>query len=129
VDLDLEIEKCAGRPGREILVTQGEAAFRELEARLAARFGAKSGQVIATGGGAVLRPGNTEALRQNGRLLWIRRDTRFLATAGRPLSVDLEALERARRPSYEAAADARITHDEDWEALFEAAWRVFSHEN
>jgi len=129
VDLDLEIEKLAGRPGREILVTQGEAAFRELESRVTAKFGAKTGQVIATGGGTVLRPENTEALRSNGRLLWIRRDTRRLATAGRPLSVGLEALERTRRPCYEAAADASIEHNEDWEKLFDHAWRVFSDEN
>lgn len=129
VDLDLEIERLAGRPCRELLLTQGEAAFREFESQLVTRFSAKTGQVIATGGGAVLRPENAQALRQNGRLLWIRRDTRFLATAGRPLSVDPEALERARRPSYEAAADAQMTHTEDWEALFEAAWRIFSHEN
>jgi len=125
VDLDLEIEKLAGRPGREILVTQGEAAFRELESQVAAQFSAKTGQVIATGGGTVLRRPNVEALRSNGRLLWIRRGTRFLATSGRPLSVDLEALERTRRPCYEAAADARIDHNEDWEALYAQAWEVF----
>jgi len=129
VDLDLEIEKRAGQPGREILLRQGEAAFRELEAQLAAEFGAKTGQVIATGGGTPLRPENVEALRSNGRLLWIRRDTRYLATAGRPLSVDLEHLERVRQPFYKAAADMQITHNEDWEALFEDAWRVCTDEN
>ena len=129
VDLDLEIEKRAGQPGREILLRQGEAAFREIEAQLAAEFGAKTGQVIATGGGTPLRPENAEALRSNGRLLWIKRDIRYLATAGRPLSVDLENLERVRRPSYEAAADIQITHNEDWEALFGEAWRVFTDEN
>ncbi|MCL2300182.1 MAG: shikimate kinase [Firmicutes bacterium] len=125
-DLDLEIEEYAGKPGREILLTQGEAAFREIESRIAARFGAKTGQVIAAGGGTVLRQENAQALRQNGRLLWIQRDTRFLATAGRPLSVDLEALERTRRPFYEAAADARIEHSEDWDKLYEQAWEVFA---
>jgi len=129
VDLDLEIEKYAGRPGREILVTQGEAAFRALESQVAARFGAKTGQVIATGGGTVLRHENVEALRQNGRLLWIKRAARFLATSGRPLSVDLESLERARQSFYEAAADMQIAHDEDWEMLFMKAWEVFRHEN
>ena len=126
VDLDLEIEKLAGRPGSEILVTQGEAAFRKLEARMAAQCGAMTGQVIATGGGAVLRPENVEALRSNGRLLWIRRDRRNLATAGRPLSVNLENLERVRRPFYEAAADMQIEHNEDWDGLFEKAWEVFN---
>jgi len=126
VDLDLEIEKSTGLSGRQILLTQGEAAFRGIEARLAAEFGAKTGLVIATGGGTVLRPENVEALRQNGRLLWIRRDTRHLATAGRPLSVDLEALERARLPFYEAAADMQIEHNEDWEALKIKAWEGFN---
>jgi len=126
VDLDLEIEKFAGRPGSDILVTQGEAAFRELEAQMVSLFGAKTGQVIATGGGAVLRRPNVEALRSNGRLLWIRRDRQYLATAGRPLSVDLESLERERRPFYEGAADVQIEHNEDWETAFEKAWEVFN---
>ena len=126
VDLDLEIEKLTGKPGSEILVTQGEAAFRELEAQVAAQFGARTGQVIATGGGAVLRRPNVEALRSNGRLLWIRRGMQYLATAGRPLSVDLENLERVRRPCYEGAADAQIEHNEDWDGLFEQAWEVFN---
>ena len=125
VDLDLEIEKLMGRPGSEILVTQGEAAFREIEAQIVKQFGAKTGQVIATGGGAVLRRSNVEALRSNGKLLWIKRDTQYLATAGRPLSIDLENLERVRRPHYEAAADAQIEHNEDWEMLFKKAWEVF----
>ena len=126
IDLDQEIEKETGLSGREIILQQGEAAFRDLEARLAAQFGAKTGQVIAAGGGTVLRPGNIEALRQNGRLLWIRRDTRHLATAGRPLSVDLENLEQTRKPFYEAAADTQIEHGEDWEALQTQAWEVFN---
>jgi len=129
IDLDQEIERQEGRPGSEILVIQGEAAFREIEARIAARFGAGTGQVIATGGGAVLRPGNPEALRSNGKLLWIRRDTRYLATQGRPLSIDLENLERVRKPFYEAAADAQVEHNEDWEMLSEKAWRAFNNEN
>jgi len=126
VDLDLELERREGQAGRDIIVARGEAAFREIEARLAAEIGAKTGLVIATGGGTALRADNTEALRQNGRLLWIRRGTQHLATAGRPLSVDLEALEQARRPLYEAAADAMIEHDEDWDKLFEEAWEAFN---
>ncbi|MCL2494228.1 MAG: hypothetical protein FWE98_01055 [Oscillospiraceae bacterium] len=126
VDLDMEIERRTGLSGREILLTQGEAAFREIEARMAARFGAQTGQVIATGGGAVLRRENVEALRGNGRLLWIRRGIRCLATDGRPLSVDLEKLEQVRRPHYEAAADICVDHNEDWEELFEQAWRLYS---
>ena len=125
VDLDQEIEKSAGRPGSEILRTRGEPFFRDLETQVTARIGAGTGRVIATGGGTVLRPENAEALRGNGQLLWIRRDTQYLATMGRPLSVNLEKLEQVRRPFYAAASDMQIEHSEDWEALFEKAWEVF----
>ena len=126
VDLDLEIERLTGLSGREILLAKGEAAFREIETKMAARFGAMTGRVIATGGGTVLRRSNVEALRGNGRLLWIRRGIRHLATDGRPLSVDLESLEQVRRPYYEAAADMCIDHNENWEEVFEQAWREFA---
>ena len=64
--------------------------------------------IIATGGGAILRPENVDALRQNGTLVHITRSIDKLPTRGRPLSKNIETLkkmEAQRMPLYKAAAD------------------------
>ena len=72
---------------------------------------------LSTGGGAVLRSENVAALRQNGPVVFIDRLLELLRTGGgRPLSTDraaLAAMEKKRRPLYEAAADIRIPNNTD----------------
>ncbi|MDR2752972.1 MAG: hypothetical protein LBB50_01525 [Oscillospiraceae bacterium] len=126
VDVDDEIARRAGLPCAEMIRRRGEEAFRQLESETIATLGARTGLVIATGGGAVLREENVQNLRQNGKLLWIRRATEALATVGRPLSQNLEVLVQARQPYYEAAADATLAHEEDWNALVEKAHKIFA---
>ncbi|MDR1465696.1 MAG: shikimate dehydrogenase [Oscillospiraceae bacterium] len=132
VDLDELAEERAGMPAAELIRQEGEGAFRDLEEALIREVGARTGQVIATGGGAVLREGNVFALRQNGKLLWIRRELRHLAREGRPLSSGDEALARMaerRVPLYERAADGSVEHGEDWDGLANAAWDWFTAES
>lgn len=129
IDLDAAIEAQAGMSCAELLRQKGEAALREIESEAAARYGSQTGLVIATGGGTVLREENVMALRQNGRLLWIRRDPALLATENRPLSRDLPGLLAQREPAYKAAADAIVQNDSTQEALQEAAWREFTNES
>lgn len=102
VDTDQALEERTGQSVPALLAARGEAAFRDLETALLAEVGRGSGQVIATGGGCVLRPENLPLLRQNGRLLWVRRPLQLLETRGRPLSQggDLEAMYRRRRDRY-----------------------------
>jgi len=126
VDLDHEIETRTGISPAEIILRMGEKAFRDIESETAAEFGTKTGLVIATGGGAVLREENVRNLRQNGRLLWIQRGTAHLPANGRPLSVDLNTLLQKRAPAYEYAADAVIAHPENWDAVQENAWEVLT---
>jgi len=126
VDLDNEIETRMGIPPAEIILRMGEAAFRDMEREVTAEFGAKTGLVIAAGGGTVLREENVQSLRQNGRLLWIQRGAAHLPTEGRPLSVNLNALLQKRMPAYEYAADTMIQHEEDWDILQEHALEVFA---
>ncbi|MBR5109022.1 MAG: hypothetical protein IK099_02410 [Clostridia bacterium] len=115
VDLDAEIVKRHG-PIPRIFEERGEAGFRAIESEIVREFGKESGLVIATGGGAVLRPENVRALRQNGVLCWLRRPVEQLATQGRPLSASLEKLkemERTRLPLYRACADYCTDSQED----------------
>ena len=112
VDLDDEIVKEAGISIPEIFQKEGEEGFRKRETEVCRRFGKENRLVIAAGGGAVLREGNVQALRQNSLMLHIRRPLDQLAMDGRPLSKDMETLRRMeeeRRPVYENAAD--VTYD------------------
>jgi len=122
VDIDHEIAQRSGMLPAKIIRQQGEPAFRDIESQVIADISAQTGLVIATGGGAVLRESNRQHLRQNARVLWIQRANANLARDGRPLSVNLEDLLAARTPAYQDAADASITHNEDWAAVKQAAW-------
>ncbi|MBQ9707946.1 MAG: hypothetical protein IJV66_02035 [Firmicutes bacterium] len=111
VDMDDEIVRRAGISIPEIFARDGEAGFRNIESQVAADLGKEKAQIIATGGGAVLRAENVAALRQNGFVLLLKRPLDKLATKGRPLSRDVDALrkmEKERMPLYEAACDMMI---------------------
>ena len=66
VDLDSVFVERAGMPIPEYFARFGEAAFRQVEVELCAEVGRKTGQVVATGGGVVLREENRIHLRLNG---------------------------------------------------------------
>lgn len=103
VDMDAEIEKQAGTDIPSIFEAHGEPYFRQLETETARRLGKEKSQVIATGGGAVLRPENMKALSQNGRVVFLKRPLSQLAMDGRPLSKDLNTLKgmyETRFPLY-----------------------------
>ena len=127
VDLDEEIVRRAGKPIPYIFQTEGEEAFRELEARVLADICARSGQVIATGGGAVLRAENRAAMRRTGQVYFLCRNLEELPTDGRPLSQkgSLEEMYRVRKPLYSAAADAVIDNSVALEETAELIWRDF----
>lgn len=109
IDMDNEIVEKSGKSIPQIFDEVGEPGFRDIESEVAAELGKQHGLVIATGGGAILRSENVDALRQNAMLIHIRRPVDSLPTKGRPLSKDIDALrdmESFRLPLYEAAADA-----------------------
>ncbi len=126
-DLDEEIVHRAGKSIPDIFREEGEAAFRELEAQVLADVCARSGQVIATGGGAVLRVENRAAMRHTGRVYFLRRGLEELPTDGRPLSQkgSLEEMYRVRKPLYSAAADAVIDNSAALEETAALIWRDF----
>jgi shikimate kinase len=69
VDVDIEIEKKAGLSISAIFESRGEPAFREMEAEAIRAISKNTGQVISTGGGAVLRKDNMDVLRSGGALI------------------------------------------------------------
>lgn len=107
-DTDAKIEEEAEMTIPEIFEKEGEAGFRDRESAICKKLGKERNLIIATGGGAILRPENIDALRQNGTLVHITRSIDKLPTRGRPLSKNIEALkkmEAQRMPLYKSAAD------------------------
>ena len=131
VDMDEEIIKKAGKPIPEIFKEAGEPGFRDIESEVAAELGKERGLIIATGGGAILRAANVDALRQNGLMVHIKRPVDSLPMDGRPLSKDIDTLrqmEKARMPLYEAAADVSFDNsvERSFAELEEAVCEVLS---
>ncbi|MBR5538041.1 MAG: AAA family ATPase [Clostridia bacterium] len=112
VDMDTEIIRLAKLPISEIFARKGEAYFRDLEAQAVAEASRRTGVVIATGGGAILREENVRRLRQNGRLYFLDRPVEDIApTDDRPLSRDREALQQRyeeRYTRYTVTADTTV---------------------
>nr|WP_280953667.1 shikimate kinase [Symbiobacterium terraclitae] len=121
IDTDALVEAEAGCPIPALFAAEGEEGFRRREAEVIARVAAGDGQVIATGGGAVLRPENRDALRRNGLVIWLDappevlyRRVRAQGVGRRPLLAGpdplgrLRALAESRAPAYAAAAHVRI---------------------
>jgi len=119
VDTDVLVEQAAGKSIPEVFGEGGEPAFRALEREAVAEAGKLAGRIIAVGGGAVLSPQNRLALRQNGRVVWLRRPLEQLDTQGRPLSADGDGLARMwreREPLYRAFADVVVESAEGTKA-------------
>ncbi len=72
VDVDTLIEKQVGQSIAEIFLQKGEAHFRQVEAEITRGVASGQGQVVATGGGAVLDEKNLSALKSNGWLVWLK---------------------------------------------------------
>ena len=113
VDVDAVLEERVGRKITDIIPTDGEEAFRQMETDTLAELGKQSGLVIATGGGCVTRERNYPLLHQNGTILWLTRDLNKLPTHGRPLSQTgkLQQMYAVREPMYRRFADAVISND------------------
>ncbi len=114
IDTDELIAEMAGKSIPEIFAEDGEEAFRALETKALAEATAKSGRVVATGGGIVKKQENHSLLKQNGRVILVKRKLDELSTGGRPLSSSKEAvlkLYEERQPLYDALADIDLCND------------------
>ena len=126
LDLDAEIVRRAGKPIPEIFREDGAEFFRALESRALAEVTAeKNGWILATGGGAVLRAENREAMRRTGRVCFLRRELGQLPTEGRPLSQrgSLEEMYCLRLPLYQKTADFAVENEGSPEETAQEIWR------
>ena len=99
----------------EIFASKGEKYFRDIESEKVRVISKRNGFVIATGGGAILRKENINALKQNGVVFFLNRPLQdIMPTSDRPLSSDVEALKKRfkeRYHIYKSAADFEIEID------------------
>lgn len=121
VDLDTRIEESIGCTISAYFAAQGERAFRDVEQQALLSASESPGQVIATGGGIILRPENVACMRKTGMVFWIKRSVASILgdieTAHRPLLADtspedrLRELEASRYALYEGSAHHMIPND------------------
>jgi shikimate kinase len=78
IDADHEIEARTGVRIPLIFDIEGEQGFRDREAKVIAELAAESNLVVATGGGAVLRPENRAAIKQGGTVIYLHAAPRLL---------------------------------------------------
>ena len=117
VDIDDMIEAHEGMSIPEIFAEKGEAYFRRVETEMLEKACIRSGLVIATGGGIVKKKINYNIIKQNGVVIWIKRDLDKLETDGRPLSqtIPLEQLYEERKDAYSYWSDFFINNNEERE--------------
>ena len=72
VDSDHEIEREIGGSIRVFFEQHGEPAFRDLEQQTLAALAPQTHTVLATGGGAVLRDANRQALKRDCEVVYLR---------------------------------------------------------
>ena len=72
VDSDHEIERQIGGSIRVFFEQHGEPAFRDLEQQTLAALTRQTHTVLATGGGAVLREANRQALKRDCEVVYLR---------------------------------------------------------
>ena len=115
VDVDDMIEEHEGMTVHEIFEQKGENYFRKVETDMLEKACIETGLVIATGGGIVKKKVNYNIIKQNGVVIWIKRDLDKLETEGRPLSmtIPLEQLYEERKAAYEYWSDFFIDNNQE----------------
>jgi len=114
IDVDTEIEKSIKMTINEIFKQFGEPRFREIETETIKHVSENNNVIISTGGGAVLKQENMDAMRKKGVIVCLTAAPetileRTVSTRDRPLLLVENPLERIkellefRKPFYEKA--------------------------
>ena len=117
-DTDKELKKQIGDIA-DFINTRGEAAFRDEETKVIKELAASCrGAVISTGGGAVLREENVDALSANGVICFIDRDvSKIKPDRSRPLTQNRALLEKRYKERigiYRSTADITVKNNTDF---------------
>lgn len=112
IDIDRAVAHEEGCAINQIIEKSGVEAFRNLESKKLREVCARNHQVIATGGGSILKETNREIIRENSLVIYIDRPTKLLATKSRPLSQGkgVYNLYRERANLYHGIADIKVNN-------------------
>ena len=120
-DSDDEVERRTGGTIAEIFATQGEPAFRDLEAQVIGELAGHPRTVLSVGGGAILREATRELLGREGLVFWLRacpatildrmrqdelNDARRPRLTALPAAEEISQQLALRTPWYASLADA-----------------------
>jgi len=119
IEMDEMIVQKTGLSIPEIVKRYGWEKFREVEKEVAHEVGRLDNVVNATGGGVVTREENIRALKQKGKLVWLKASLDTLlqrigddqsrpSLTGKPLREDMETVMAERASIYERVADLII---------------------
>jgi shikimate kinase len=122
IEMDETISQKAGMSISEIVAKDGWTGFRKIESDVARSVASLDNTVNATGGGVVTREENLRALKENGKLVWLRakletllertrRDSSRPSLTGRPPEEDMALTLAEREPIYQRAADLIVDTD------------------
>jgi shikimate kinase len=136
VDCDREIETRSGVAIATIFEVEGEEGFRRREAAILDELTQRSGIVLATGGGAVLRPENRARLRSRGLVIYLQASVdeivrRTASDKTRPLlqtddpRARIEQLLAQRAPLY--AETAHLTFHSSVASAHRLVRRILQH--
>lgn len=139
VSLDNEIVRRAGKRIPQLVAERGWDHFRDLEEQVCRHFAAEDGQILDCGGGVVEREANVAALRERGRVFWLRatpativarigRDSnRPSLTGEKSFTEEVREVLQRRTPLYQAMAHDVIDTDgrtlDDIAAEIARRWR------
>jgi len=124
VSTDAEIVKRAHRTIPEIVAQEGWEYFRDVESDICQELADSDELVIDTGGGAILRTQNVEALKKNGTVFWLKASVEAITkriggdnqrpslTGAKSFIDEIQDVLRERTPKYQAAANHVIETDD-----------------
>jgi len=123
-DTDELIEKKHSLSVSEIFASKGETWFREAENEVLLELSQKMNQVVATGGGIILRSQNVEAMRDTGNVIYLEAAVDVLweyvrGSTNRPLlggenpEEQFRNIYESRRPLYEKSCKMKVVFNKE----------------
>ena len=140
VDMDALLVDRAGRSIALFVEKYGWDAFRGLEHEVLIEICAKSGQVVATGGGVVLLPENRDLLQKSGSVFYLKAGVPALlsrlmadpledqrpALTDKSLEAEISEVLRERGPLYQGCADVVIDAQAGLEDMADAVIKALA---
>lgn len=123
VDADKLLVNKAGKSVPDIVSKEGWDGFRNRESDVLKTICQQDNQVVATGGGVILKSANVSLMKQSGKVLWLKAPVIVLAkriegdtnrpslTTQTSLTQELSELLSQRKQRYQDAADISINND------------------